>query len=63
MAGEADADKARLLEQLQHLDASYSGGLAAYITNAKRLLEESRTGTDGARGTPEVAQDSLLGRH
>lgn len=43
-AGEADADKRRMLKQLEFLDANYSGGLAAYISNAKRLLEESRTG-------------------
>jgi len=44
VAGQADADKLRLLEQLTHLDANYNGGLAAYITNAKRLLDDSRTG-------------------
>ena len=43
-AGKADADKRRMLKQLEFLDANYSGGLAAYISNAKRLLEESRTG-------------------
>ena len=43
-AGERDSDKQRLLEQLHHLDGNYAGGLAGYIQNAKRLLEDSRTG-------------------
>jgi hypothetical protein len=42
--GEADADKQRLLQQLSLLDASYHGGLAAYINNAKQLLADSKEG-------------------
>ena len=42
--GEKDDDKRRLLAQLQHLDGNYSGGLRAYLRNAKRLLEDSRLG-------------------
>ena len=42
--------------QLAFLDANYNGGLAAYIGNAKRLLEESRTGTRH-REHAEVLQD------
>lgn len=32
------------MQQLAHLDASYNGGLAAYITNAKQLLQDSQAG-------------------
>ncbi len=43
-SGEKDDDKRRLLAQLAHLDGNYSGGLRAYLRNAKRLLEDSRLG-------------------
>ena len=42
--GEADEDKQKLVQQLVHLDASYNGGLVAYINNAKQLLQDSREG-------------------
>lgn len=42
--GQADDKKRQLVQQLVHLDASYNGGLAAYITNAKQLLQDSRAG-------------------
>lgn len=42
--GTQDDDKKRLLEQLRLLDANYAGGLVKYITNAKRLLKESKEG-------------------
>ena len=42
--GQADDKKRQLVQQLAHLDASYNGGLAAYITNAKQLLQDSRAG-------------------
>lgn len=32
------------MKQLKQLDADYPGGLQKYITNAKKLLEESRSG-------------------
>ena len=57
-AGEADADKRRMLKQLEFLDANYSGGLAAYISNAKRLLEESRTGMHHMKHAYIHLQDS-----
>jgi UDP-sugar pyrophosphorylase len=44
LAGEADADKQRLLQQLMLLDAHYHGGLEAYINNAKQLLADSKEG-------------------
>ena len=43
-----------MLEQLHHLDSNYSGGLAAYIQNAKRLLEDSRTGQAHPLGSFEA---------
>lgn len=42
--GQADDKKQQLVQQLKRLDASYNGGLAAYINNAKQLLQESREG-------------------
>jgi UDP-sugar pyrophosphorylase len=42
--GESDEQKRGFLSQLQHLDKNYSGGLATYIKNAKRLLEDSKLG-------------------
>jgi UDP-sugar pyrophosphorylase len=44
LAGEADAEKRRLLQQLSLLDANYHGGLVAYIHNAKQLLADSKEG-------------------
>jgi hypothetical protein len=43
-SGDHDADKRRMLQQLVLLDASYHGGLSTYINNARKLLEDSRTG-------------------
>ena len=43
-AGDDDDRKLALMEQLKQLNASYPGGLKAYITNAKRLLEASKAG-------------------
>ena len=43
-AGDDDDRKLALMEQLKQLNASYPGGLKAYITNAKRLLEGSKAG-------------------
>lgn len=42
--GTQDADKQRLVGQLAQLDASYHGGLLAYIANAKQLLRDSKEG-------------------
>ena len=38
-AGSADVEKRQCLEQLLQLDASYPGGLAAYVASARKLLE------------------------
>ncbi|KAL3138028.1 hypothetical protein ABBQ38_005262 [Trebouxia sp. C0009 RCD-2024] len=53
--GQADDKKQQLMQQLVHLDASYNGGLAAYIRNAKQLLQDSREGKNPFEGyVPEV---------
>ena len=43
-AGDQDDRKKVLVDQLKQLDANYPGGLKKYITNAKKLLEESKSG-------------------
>ena len=35
-----------LVNQLKQLDANYPGGLQKYVTNAKRLLEDSKSGRE-----------------
>jgi len=48
---EADAKKKMLMEQFERMDKSYpNGGLAAYIQNAKVLLEQSRKGVNPLEG-------------
>ena len=42
--GSAAADRKRLASQLVQLDESYPGGLLQYISNARRLLQDSREG-------------------
>ena len=60
-SGASDEDKMRLLEQLKRLDLKYPGGLSTYIDNAKKLLEESRKGTNPLEGcTPEVPEGISL---
>ena len=44
VSGNGDREKRKLVQQLLHLNASYNGGLAAYIQNAKQLLEDSKEG-------------------
>lgn len=54
-------DKKKLMEQIIHLDANYSGGLVKYIENAKVLLEQSREGSNPLEGfTPEVPEGISL---
>ena len=45
-AGTEDSGKIRLAEQLADLDASYPGGLTAYLSKARVLLKESAEGTN-----------------
>ena len=57
-AGDHDDKKAALVVQLKQLNANYPGGLQKYVTNAKRLLEESKSG----REPPPCTAISSLGR-
>lgn len=53
--GALEEDKKRLLDQLKRLDLQYPGGITAYVDNSRKLLEESRRGTNPLEGcTPEV---------
>jgi hypothetical protein len=42
--GTSDAQKKKLVTQLVALNRSYHGGLAAYVTNARKLLQDSKEG-------------------
>lgn len=44
--GTDDEGKAKIAEQLADLDASYPGGLKAYLSKARNLLKESADGTN-----------------
>lgn len=48
--GKADAEKAAFLDSLAKIDGSYPGGLVGYITNARKLLAESREGKNPFEG-------------
>ena len=41
-----EAKKAALLEQVEKLDANYTGGILAYVNNGKRLLKQSKDGVN-----------------
>ncbi|KAK9821196.1 hypothetical protein WJX74_008774 [Apatococcus lobatus] len=59
--GAHEASGHQLLQQLQHLDANYNGGLKAYITNAKKLLQDAQAGANAFQGfTPEVPKGKKL---
>jgi UDP-sugar pyrophosphorylase len=59
--GTSDNDKLRSLSQLKSLDTSYPGGLVQYIRNARKLLEDSRTGANPFEGCiPSVPQGEKL---
>lgn len=52
-----DSKALALLDQVSTLDKSYPGGLAAYVKNAKKLLQESRDGVNPFGGyKPEVPE-------
>ena len=53
-AGDYDDKKAALVEQLKQLNANYPGGLQKYVTNAKRLLEESKSGREPPPALPSA---------
>ncbi|KAG2447470.1 hypothetical protein HYH02_007398 [Chlamydomonas schloesseri] len=59
--GTDDAPKRRLLAQLAVLDASYHGGLAAYVRNARQLLADSKEGVNPFEGyVPSVPSGERL---
>ena len=53
-AGDCDDKKVVLVEQLKQLNANYPGGLQKYVTNAKRLLEESKSGREPPPALPSA---------
>ena len=55
-AGDSDERKVSLVNQLKQLDANYPGGLQKYVANAKRLLEESKSGNELRPAQPLRAQ-------
>ena len=57
----AKANEARFFEQMEALDASYPGGLKAYVANARQLLAESKSGVNPLEGwTPKVPTGTSL---
>ena len=57
----AKANEARFFEQMAALDASYPGGLKAYVANARQLLAESKSGVNPLEGwTPKVPTGTSL---
>ena len=54
-------DKARFFEQMAQLDASYPGGLKAYVANARQLLSDSKSGVNPLEGwAPNVPTGTSL---
>lgn len=52
--GVNDDAKAAFLKTLAHINGSYPGGLVGYISNARKLLAEAKTGANPFEGfTPE----------
>ncbi|KAL6777586.1 USP2 [Auxenochlorella protothecoides x Auxenochlorella symbiontica] len=59
--GKDDDNKRRLLAQLRQLDSSYAGGLLKYISNAKKLLKDSKEGSNPFEGcVPSVPEGEKL---
>ncbi|RMZ57564.1 hypothetical protein APUTEX25_001764, partial [Auxenochlorella protothecoides] len=59
--GKDDDNKRRLLSQLRQLDSSYAGGLLKYISNAKKLLKDSKEGSNPFEGcVPSVPEGKKL---
>ena len=46
----AEADKSRFFEQIAQLDASYPGGVKAYVENGRALLADSKAGVNPLEG-------------
>ncbi|GAX73526.1 hypothetical protein CEUSTIGMA_g978.t1 [Chlamydomonas eustigma] len=59
--GIGDGDKRRQVAQLMALHGSYHGGITAYISNAKKLLQDSKEGKNPFEGyTPKVPHGERL---
>lgn len=59
--GEAEADKQRFFAQVAQLDTSYPGGVQAYVSNARRLLADSKSGVNPLEGwSPSVPAGTSL---
>lgn len=59
--GEASANKQRFFAQVAQLDASYPGGLRAYVTNGRKLLADSKSGVNPLDGwIPSVPTGTSL---
>ena len=53
--GDADEDKKRFMAQAATCDAGYPGGIASYVSNARKLLEDSKLSVNPFDGwTPSV---------
>ena len=53
--GEEDEKKVKMAEQLAALDRHYPNGMVTYVTNAKKLLHDSKAGVNPFKGfVPEV---------
>ena len=59
-AGTEDDQKRSCLAQCRQLDASYPGGIAAYVASARKLLGQSQRGENPLDGwTPSVPADGF----
>ena len=60
-AGSEDAGKKKLGEALRRTDAAYAGGLPAYVTKARALLEASQRGDNPFDGfSPSIPDGETL---
>ncbi|CAN0177881.1 unnamed protein product, partial [Discosporangium mesarthrocarpum] len=59
--GIGDEDKRRLMDQALELDAKYPGGIATYVTKARRLLKEAADGVNPFEGfVPKIPDGEVL---
>ena len=58
--GTDDDDKRRFLAQAAVCDAGYPGGIAQYVANAKKLLQESKDGVNPFEGWTPAVPDGIV---
>jgi len=58
--GTDDDDKRRFLAQAAVCDAGYPGGIAQYVANAKKLLQESKDGVNPFDGWTPAVPDGIV---